>query len=200
MWPFRGNDSSIAAEEPPADVETAETPVSVAQSEVAFPSSGPAKIPKLSEEEMTEYIRVSAEIGIDCCTDLTRERLLRCFKEENIHVFNRDQVIEYLDKKLGTDWEWRGLRQMDAKHLAGWFESKTDTHRQINFAKEPYRGAVPLPVLMTVQKIQKAVPNDVYFYISAPKENDGDPFLCVTSRWLGVYIIERWNEPNFRER
>jgi hypothetical protein len=196
MWPFKSN-------EPETNVAVAESAVeeTVAQPAPApFPSSGPAREPRLDAEEMAEYIRVSAEVGIDCCTDLTREKLLACLREENVHIFDNAQVIAYLDEKLGNDWEWRGLRTVDVEHLGttgAWHT--TGKPREVYFARQPYRGAVPLPVLLTVQKIQRAVP-EVYFYVSAPKGNDGDPFLCVTNRWLGSYIIERWDEPNFRER
>ncbi len=162
-----------------------------------FPSSHEARTPKLNSEEMEEYIRISSAVGIDCCTDLIREKLLKCLREENIHIFNENQVVAYLDDKLGKDWEWRGLRTADVEHLSGWHTNSEQ--RRVDFASEPYRGAVPLPVLLTIQKVQAAVP-EVFFYVSAPKDKDGDPFLAVTSRHLSMYIIERWNEPNFRER
>lgn len=168
--------------------------------QVPLPTSHPARGPRITNEEMDEYIKVAEEVGVDSCTDLTSERLLRCLREENIHIFDTEAVYAYLDNKLGNDWEWRGLRTKDAQHLAGWHVKKSEKNREISFSREPYRGAVPLPVLLTVKKILQVLPEDVYFYVSAPKDNDGDPFLCVTSRWLGTYIIERWNEPNFRER
>jgi hypothetical protein len=198
-FPWNKESGSVAVAEPVTAVveQVVEVPV-VAKEPAPMPSRGASRRPKLVGDEMAEYIRVSEEIGIDCCTDLVREKLLRCLDEESIHVYNHKQVIEYLDEKLGNDWEWRGLRTIDAEHLAG-FHTIQDGARNVNFTKEPYRGAVPLPVLLTVKKIQAAVP-EVFFYVSAPKNNDGDPFLAVTSRQLGMYVVERWDEPNFRER
>lgn len=212
MWPFKSSASTVeelisiidtavgVATEIQTEVK-AETVVAEPDPEPVLPSAHPVRDPKITPDEMQEYIRVAEAVGLDSSTDLTRERLLQCFRDENIHVYNMPQVVKYLDAKLGPTWEWRGLRNKDARHLKGWFTAKTETRRRVVFADEPYRGAIPLPVLLTVEKIQKALPNEeIYFYVSAPKDNDGDPFLCVTSRWMELYIIERWGEPNFRER
>lgn len=196
MWPF--DKVSTTVEEPLYESRESIYPEAV-KKPAPFPASGPMRDPKMAPDEMDEYVRVAAEIGVDCCTDLVREKLIRCLREENIHRYQNDQVVNYLDDQLGADWEWRGLRTVDVEHLSGWWMNKTEKQRRIDFSKQPYRGAVPLPVLLTVQKIQKAVP-EVFFYVSAPKDNDGDPFLAVTNRWLDVYVVERWNEPNFRER
>lgn len=171
-----------------------------AKAKAPIPTSGPVRKPSLDDAAMEEYAKVSAAVGIDCCTDLTRERLVRCLREENIHVFSTTQVVAYLDDKLGLEWEWRGLRKLDAKHMPDGTWSHTVGERKIKFAGDVYRGAVPLPVLLTVQKIQAHDIPDIYFYVSARKDEDGDPFLMITSRWLGVYVVERWDEPNFRER
>lgn len=160
-----------------------------------IPVSKPSRASQLESEERKEYISLCEEIGYTNCTDLTREKLKAVLHEENIHVYDGNDVVKYLDQELGNDWEWRGLRQVDVDHLVG--HSMTSS-RLVPFSKEPYRGAIPVPVLLTIRKVQKAVP-EVFFYISAPKGNDGDPFLMVTNKWLGCYIIERWNEPGFRE-
>lgn len=201
-WPWSTPESTpVATIDPEVDAQpiVAVEPVAEVKEPVPVPQSGPSRKPGISSEEMQEYMRVSTEVGIDCCTDLTREKLLACFREENIHVFNMKQVVAYLDDNLGEDWQWRGLRTVDAAHMPGGSWSHEVGKRKIFFAGDVYRGAVPLPVLLTVQKIQKAVP-EVFFYVSARKNEDGDPFLAVTNRWLGCYVVERWDEPNFRER
>jgi hypothetical protein len=192
-------------QQPKPEVESA-TAVGVAVAaeepeEPLVPVATPARQPRLGAEELAEYQRVSEEVGVACNNDLTRERLLHCLRDENIHVYNGDEVIAYLDAKLGPTWEWRGLRQVDVDQLKGWSIDKTDAHRKVCFSDEPYRAAVPLPVLLTVQKILAAAP-DVHFYVSAPKvmAGDPDPFLYVTTRHFGGYVVERWDEPGFRER
>jgi hypothetical protein len=38
------------------------------------------------------------------------------------------------------------------------------------------------------------------FFVSGEKLPKGDPFLMVAARGTNCYIVERWDEPNFRER
>ena len=167
-----------------------------------LPIAKAVREPKIQDEERLEYIRVCQEVGYEC-GDLVNEKLVAFLHEENIHIFDMDQVVPYLNEKLGADWQWRGLRQVDVDHMGAtgnWrVTGRAGGRRDVYFANRPYRGAVPLPVLLTIKKVQEAVP-EVFFYISAPKNNDGDPFLLVTSQWTRSFIIERWNEPNFRER
>jgi hypothetical protein len=160
------------------------------------PTSSAVEKLELEKTELEEYASLCEELGIVDCSDLLTEKLKAVLLEENIHVYNSRQVYEFLDQEIGDDWEWRGLRPQDVKELGGW---KSVSYRKIAFSKQPYRGAVPLPVLLTVKKVSSACP-DVYFYVSSPKGDDGDPFLMVTAKNIGSYIIERWDEPNFRER
>jgi len=153
--------------------------------------------PDLSSLELEEYLKVCEEIGLTNNADVISQKLLCCFKEENIHVYNGSQVVNYLDKELGDTWQWRGLRDSDVEHLAGWSQDYKNA-RDVSFSDRKYNGAIPLPVLLTVKKIMKAVP-EAHFYVSATEE-DGDPFLSVAHRNSPTYIVERWNEPGFRER
>jgi hypothetical protein len=207
-WPWNKTESASTVvdvvEEQPEVQETVISEPIKPKEPAPMPTCGPVRAPSLQSEEREEYKRVAEAIGIDCCTDLIREKLRACLTEENIHTYNYPQVVNYLDDKLGADWEWRGLRTMDTEHLKGCYLKgcylpAEKSHRKVLFADEPYRGAVPLPVLLTVQKICKAVP-EVHFYVSCPKGADGDPFLMVINRQLGPHVVERWDEPNFRER
>lgn len=163
-----------------------------------FPETYAAAKPTLDTPEITEYESLLAEIGIEETPGITLEKLRRCLQDESLPGYNKSQVVAYLDEKLGKEWEWAGLRQVDVDHLSGWV-SHSEGQRDVTFSKRVYQGNVPLPVLLTVQKIQKAVPK-VCFYVSSPKVVEGDPFLYVTSRGVAGYIVERWDEPNFRER
>lgn len=196
MWPFK-NEPSVALANNVAEVvqETAEA--ILPKKSAPFPSAVSLEEPEISSDEMDEYMGVVKSVGIDCCSAVIEEKLRRCLCDEGISRYDTDQVIEYLDEQLGKNWVWKGLRTVDAKYLKNWH---TDGQiRNVQFGSRPYTGTIPLPVLLTIEKVQKAVP-EVFFYISAPKEDEGDPFLLVTSRHIGSYIIERWNEPNFRER
>jgi len=195
-WPWT---ETVDIEQEDINPVATETAVAIAESGMSVPVVTASMKSSLSEEERTEYARVCAEIGYTC-GDLIREKLKAFLHDEGIHIYNHKQVVAYLDEQLGNDWEWRGLRQADVDELGAsgnWHT--TGEPRHVNFAVRPYRGAIPLPVLLTIQKIQKAVP-EVFFYISSPKNNDGAPFLMVTTRSMGQYVIERWDEPSFRER
>lgn len=205
-WPWSDPQPQVIGREPiyppvPKPREPEAVVAAMEPDEVELPTPTASRLPKsdLSETEREEYGRVCAEVGFEC-GDLIRERLKAFLHDENIHVYDNKQVVEYLDQELGSDWEWRGLRQADVNELGAtgkWHT--TGGPREVMFANRPYRGAIPLPVLLTIQKVQKAVP-EVCFYISSPKGNDGDPFLMLTTRYMGPYVIERWDEPSFRER
>lgn len=164
----------------------------------AFPAKFKVCEPTIDGVELDEYIRVCDEIGGLSCADLALARLRKHLREENAEPFERKQVTAYLDQKLGKEWQWFGLRQEDADHLGGWV-LHTEGARDVEFAKTQYMKAVPYPVLLTIEKIRKAIP-DVYFFVSAPEVPEGDPFLLVTRRGMGGYIIECWDEPSFRRK
>lgn len=149
-------------------------------------------------EESDEYMKVAASIGLVSGPVVT-DRLLRCLRDNNIDGYSRQGVADFLDIKLGEGkWVWAGLRPEDCEHLPGsWY--CTIGRKNINFTDKPYSRKIPLPVLLTVQTILKEVPN-VYFYVSQSADENADPFLLVTSREIGLYIVERWDEPDFRDR
>jgi hypothetical protein len=84
---------------------------------------------------------------------------------------------------------------VDKEHLAGWY-SEVDNYK-VYFLKEQYRRPIPLPVLLTIEKILTEVP-DAHFYISQSADENADPFLNVTGRNCCHFIVERWNEPNYQ--
>jgi hypothetical protein len=162
-----------------------------------IPARTPVKA-DLKSEELAEYCAVAERIGVKNSA-LIEERLRRFLEDENIHEFDEWQVVSFLNHKLGKDnWHWRGIRQCDVDELPGSW-SMTVHNQKIYFSNKVYGDAIPLPVLLTIEKIQNAVP-DVYFYVSTAGLPDEDPFLLVTSRGIGSYIVERWDEPDFRER
>lgn len=176
--------------------ETA-APVAVAEKHEPAVPVATAEEPELAADELAEYHRVALTIGFEGNGALFDQRLERFLLENNIHTYHSRDVVPYLDKQLGNDWVWAGLRPTDTEHLTGW--SSEMGGRRVSFGRRTYRGAVPLPVLLTVQTIQQAFP-EAHFYVSETAKVNGDPFLMVASRDGGCYIVERWDEPGFRER
>ena len=162
---------------------------------VTPPSSSPVKT-NLSNDELAEYVAVAERIGLKS-PSLLSEKLRHCLQDENIHMYNVDQVGKFLTKKLG-EWHWRGIRQCDVDELKDGWSMESDGKR-IQFSDRLYADKIPLPVLLTVEKIQAAVP-EAHFYVSTAGKPNEDPFLLVTARNVGAFIVERWDEPDFRER
>jgi hypothetical protein len=153
----------------------------------------------MNEQELAAYVKVAAKIGLYSGA-LLKEILLHFLSDEGICVYNLEHVEKYLDAKFGsTDramWGWWGLRSRDVNAVVrsreGSYNGDTVRHLQ-------YRQPVPLPVLLSVDKIVEKFP-DLYFYVADKVEPSDfvDPFLAVTGAGLEFIVIERWNEPSFR--
>lgn len=155
--------------------------------------------PSLSSDENAEYLKVAASIGLSS-SPIQDEKLRRFLTENGLDCYSSRGVGDFLDIKLGKgQWIWAGLRPVDCEELTGTWTCTMGRGRKIHFSDKPYSRKVPLPVLLTVQKIAEAVP-EVRFYVSQSKDENADPFLLVTNRELGLFIVERWDEPNFRDR
>lgn len=153
--------------------------------------------PDMSAEERAEYIRVAEAVGIGDSPAVIAERLLAFMQEENITTYDRQKVYEYLNQELGKGkWEWRGVRKSDVAEFSGWISHYDGG--DVMYGAIAYTEKIPLPVLLTIQKVAEAVPG-AHFYISELASSKvGDPFLMVSGRGIGSYIIERWDEPRFR--
>jgi hypothetical protein len=105
--------------------------------------------------------------------------------------------VDILNQEFGENgWDWRGVRPSDTEYLKGWWFHHEA--QRIPFAARDYSLAIPLPVLLTMKKVADAFPA-VHFYISNPRTPSGDPFLLATTRDTAGFIIERWDEPRFRQ-
>lgn len=176
-----------------------ETPVAVVEPpKVAVPPNIWKPKPELSLDEVSEYAKVASAIGL-VTGPILEERLEHCLQVNSIDCYSSRGVWDFLDIKLGEGkWVWAGLRQKDCDELpSSWH---TSVHRRkVSFSDTPYNRIIPLPVLLTVQKIATEVP-EVNFYVSQSADENADPFLLVTTRTIGLFIVERWDEPDFRER
>lgn len=131
---------------------------------------------------------------------LLEERLKAFLVENGICVYPTERVVQYLDSKFGkgrfkSTWCWRPLREKD-RDINLFLHRHKRGNGCINNTAGWYGRQVPLPVLLTVEKIHKAFP-EVCFYVS-DSAKPADPFLMVTAIGVGSFIIERWNEPSFR--
>lgn len=149
---------------------------------------------EIAANELAEYKKVAAEVGFRPSA-LVQAELEELLRENNIHVYDYDKVSAFLTQHFaGQEWGWRPLRDSDDGKLVSHGEGNGEIVRRT------YRQAVPLPVLLTVKKIASAIP-EVQFYVSdlVGSVNDQDPFLMVCAAGVNRYVVERWNEPGFRE-
>lgn len=157
----------------------------------------------LESNQRKEYLQASTKIGLFGAAQL------RMILEENlIETFPLDKVCDYLDhvykyenkEDESATWGWRGLRRIDCNERV-WGSPPRHT-----FLVGPYRKEIPLPVLLTFDKIQSLMPEEgmVFGFISdeiSAADRASDPFLAVLTRngTSGeLIVVERWNEPGFR--
>lgn len=171
--------------------------------------AGPAPDPvavavEIPEEEQTlmDYVALAKELGITSA-QVAEMELRLWLRAEAIHVYDMESVKLYMDEKVrkekpGHNWAWRGLRE-------------ADHHRQIARANpaqnrssipwpSPYPHAVPMPVLLTVKRILERFKDAVSFYVTDYQVQKPDPFLAVQLHDSPLFVVERWDEPSFRER
>ena len=146
------------------------------------------------EEAMREWLILAKSIGASP-QQIGEVELKLWLKEECIQVFNTQKVFDYLQHKAGDDkWSFQGLRPCDTErslHAYG-----TWPPRSGHVLKQTLYSAVPLPVLMTVQKVIERFGNRANFWVT--KIGDPDPFLAVTVDNCAIVFIERWDEPSYR--
>ena len=170
----------------------------------------PARVPVeplMSDDIRQEYIEKAKILGV-VNGALKEEMLIALLKENGIRIYPYNKVEEYLNQMFGhpckcrpgtvhfnecRTWGWHPLREID--------DGKLISNRLVangTIQRGTYQQAIPLPVLLTVEKIVAAVP-DIHFYVSGrvvPRSDD--PFLAVTAAGMNMLIIERWDEPSFR--
>lgn len=129
-------------------------------------------------------------------------------------------------KADGKIWCWKPLREVDELNLwnspdrkewprgCGFFMERTFLGFGYEFlmfgeyeinrdnhgipSRALYQRAVPLPVLITVDKIEKHFKGEAIFLVSDYVSPNPDPFLAVFSGLSPLFVVERWDEPSFR--
>jgi len=170
-------------------------------------------VPKLPEadqtSEMDTYIEVAKELGFSP-DQLIEERLNRYFLEQNIPLYNYDNVDRYLmtlARRENEVWKWKPLREKD--HLLGnWQitgrndkgeEVDSGGHGSYHKTYHPYDKAVPLHILQRVKKIEDYFLDiDLKFFVSDYSAPKPDPFIMVTALInVPQKIFGVWDEPAF---
>jgi hypothetical protein len=154
------------------------------------------------DQFMQEWASLGKELGIT--TGKVPEMELKLFlKEEGIQVYNTQAVFDYLTAEAskepkGTVWSLYAVRPQDQDcpddiwaQVNKWPIGHGHVHRDL------YRDKIPYPVLVTMKKLKDRFGDDITFYVAAIKQ---DPFLVVRYRRANLVVVERWNEPSFRDR
>jgi hypothetical protein len=176
---------------------------------VAAPVRVPVRsVMVLPEVETQEYARIAQAIGWN--SNAVFELKVRNFLDrEGIDIYPYDKVETYLDDQFGhwsewcnygRKWLWRPLRDVDfGLHLSRDLEERNGSI--LSHQTDSYDGAIPFPVLVTVEKLATQFP-DLKFYVSdVPNQKDrpqDDPFVGIAARGMQLLVIERWDEPSFR--
>jgi hypothetical protein len=152
------------------------------------------------EYSTQEYIRIAEKVGVRL-KPATKDTLLAgILNELMIGAIDRSAVERYMDAKKGY-WKWFPLRADDqSRHPI--VRLTTVNHPTLYGALSDgvYTDPIPLPVMITIERIVDRCGVDAQFYIGAV-DTDPDPFLYVRLRSdpdVG-FVIERWDEPGFRD-
>lgn len=152
------------------------------------------------DDELRRYRQLASAVGLTRC--VPSDNLLGIIQNEIPGTYDLDTVERYLTKNLGRRWGWRYTG--DSSRF-GW-------KRPGSPLNGPYTKPVPYEVLLTMEKLLQ---HNSYlrFYISdlATKQDatrpDPDPFLAVTDQDFEeaiknnrLFVIERWDEPAFRQK
>lgn len=150
---------------------------------------------------LEQHAELSDQLGV---ASLSRGEILRAKFEESLRewglrVYDAAQVRAFLRSQYGRkDWGFRPLREIDRREIQRWWD--IDRNGQIQDGANVYGKPIPYPVLVTVQRVVERFPT-ARFYVSDECRNSDvrDPFLLVLVD-KHEYIIERWDEPNYKER
>jgi|SRR5579859_1297306 len=161
-----------------------------------LPTATAVLAPDIDREFMTEYQALAKKIGYHCPEadrELAAADLVEFLHTEGITAYDLRAVTDYMDAVV--------LRMNEGgwgPHAWGWFPLRNvDCSRA--FSPPPYSKRIPMPVLLTIEKLVDKFGASVRLEVSdiytVPK---ADPFLAVSVPGGERYVIERWDEPGFR--
>lgn len=156
-----------------------------------------------SEREfLSEYQRVAKKIGYDCIearTKLGEADLLEFLNAECISIYDIAQVTAYMNHIIA---EMNAQQCAFISHLYNWqWVSVRSGAKSNGFGATSYTKPIPYPVLCTMEKLVDRFGDQVEFHVTdivqVPKP---DPFLAVSIPGGQKFVIERWDEPKFRDK
>ncbi len=157
----------------------------------------------LSEGELKEYTELAQKAGV-YVSQLVMHRFSRFLNDQDIPVFNHDEVVKYMDVKAKEQgnkdgWCWHPLREKDK--MGGSFGTNTPVYSDY-YAKwcGVYGKVVPLRALKKVALIEEHFKDEVKMFVSDYAVKHPDPFLMALidgNRVVHRYVIDFWNEPGF---
>jgi hypothetical protein len=204
--------SSAASQESPGAVAIAEPP----HVAVPVPDASIEPVATMDDALRRQYRALVKELGL-VQPGLLKDEALAYFRERGTRIYDKAKVAAFLTDQYGSEkvltsdeqrnwgiatlatWGWRGLRRADAIHSESWGGNPHTNGRMI---AGQYTKPVPLPVLLTVKDVSARFP-DAHFYVSddvttGDLRRGDDPFLLVIIERTN-FIIERWDEPTYRE-
>ena len=151
---------------------------------------------------LEQHAAISERLGVSSPAggELERVRFEAYLRDAGLRVYDADQVRVFLTSQYGRKpWAFRPLREADRPNVARWWDD-SKPNGSIQAGLHCYEKAIPYPVLLTVERIVAKF-TAAKFYVSDErrKSDVSDPFLLVLID-AREYIIERWDEPNYRER
>jgi len=167
------------------------------------------------DPELEAHAALAKKLGVAVRPKLSAMRLQDILAEEGMTCYDKKAVHAYMDSRAGqapnTSWFWFHALERHVKQdvlLEVFHSSHREYLRQIqgSILGSVYRDAIPLPVLLTIDKLMTRLGDEVVPVIAATfdlgklRPAPADPFLAVLMRGepTPMFIIERWDEPGFR--
>lgn len=196
----------------------------VAAAPISRPSARSVETLPLPENELRAYVRIAETVGFEPAA-LLEARLLAFFAEHDMKHYAYSEVARYLDaeaEKVSRDagWWWMPLREKDIVTAFTWGKTHRegyegnlrfcrtgrDYYRSDRWECRPYNLAVPLRVLVSVEKIEQVFGGKLKFFVTQlgivesykqKPMSHLDPFIMVTAMDMKNIVFDVWDEPGF---
>lgn len=191
---------------------------------VAEPESSPITPLVIERDVLTQHAALAAKLSLHspAMQEIKRSEFETFLRDMGLSLYDEKQVAAYLTSKYGVEhkdndgsllptWGWRPAREVDSERtlfrnsnewvFSSWSGGRLIPNGQLHSNVATYQKLIPIPVLLTIERVVEKFPNAGLFISDEfnPREFVKDPFLMVV--YLDKrYIIERWDEPNYRER
>lgn len=178
--------------------EEAVLPVATAP---ARPVARPLSAVTLDDNEYRAYARSAQTVGFEPAA-LLEDHLTHFFQGNGINIFPYGEMAAFLAAKAereGKKWHWRPLRKQDAvEECWAWGDSADHDHYHPRRHEcRPYSHAIPLRVLLTVEKIHREFGDRVKFFVTDFAVPRPDPFIAVWAPDIPRFVFDFWDEPDF---